>query len=314
MYDIDPRNIIDLIHYKIGYKLYSFLKDKTHSNIIIHGPNGSGKSLLIRIIMNNIYPGLLLDQKLDAFQLLLHNNYYLFNCSSIHNKLEFIEFIKKIIQTYDYYNSNCKYIVFDQFEKLNENLQNSLKVIIEKACYTCKFIILTNQYNKLISPIKSRCVSIRVPLPHYYDKFIYLKYLFKKRKVNYNQFHLLKECKSKTIQNIIYQYTYGDCINLHLVIYNTIHRLIYLPKLKKNDIIKIREVSSKIKELNIPVTYFLIQFICSLKNKDNYNELIKVCSDYDNRIVHSYRELIHIESLIIHLNLIANNIYNHGLL
>jgi len=305
---MEPENFLDLLHYKIGYRIYSLLSFKNHPNIIIYGKEGSGKSLLIRTTITDIYSGLPTQQKKESFSFELHNNYYLFNCHSINDKIQFIKYIKSIVETYDYYNGQCKYIILDQFEKLNEQLQNTLKVIIENACYTCKFIIITNKYNKIITPIISRCMSIRIPYPNQNDKFIYCQFLLNKRKIVYHHFQLFKECKSLSINNILYQYTFGKLIIFQNKLYDSIHAYIYKERLIKNDIVQIRKLSSEIKELNIPFISIINQFILSLTNDDPYMKVIQTCNDYDFRIVNSYRELIHIESLIIYLNLIMNHI------
>ena len=169
---LEPQYILDLLHYKLGYKIYSFLKYNNHSNIIIYGPTNCGKSILIKAIMKEIYPGQLIKQKNEDFIFSLHKDYYLFNCSCIYDKTSFIKYLQNIIQTYDYYNNKCKYIILDQFERTNDIMQNILKVIIEKAYSTCKFIIITKQYNRVISAIKSRSIGIRTPSPTKYDKFL----------------------------------------------------------------------------------------------------------------------------------------------
>ena len=212
------------------------------------------------------------------------------------------------MKTYDYYNDQCKYIIFDQFERLNEQLQNTLKVIIENACYTCKFIIITNKYNKVIPAIKSRCMSIRIPYPTHNDIYIYCKWLFNKRKISYHHFQLFEECKSFSLQNILYQYTYGRTVHFEKKIYNHTYSLIHQPKLTQNNIIQIRKLTSEIKELNINFINIINQLILSLTEEDPYMKVIQICNDYDHRIIFSYRELIHIESLIIYLNLIINHI------
>ena len=80
--------------------------------------------------------------------------------------------------------------------------------------------------------------------------------------------------------------------------------LITTPELSKENIIEIRKMSSEIKELNIPFTELIKRFIL----ENNTVNVIKICAENEVRIIHSYRELIHIESLILHLNIIMNHI------
>lgn len=308
-------NFLDLLHYKIGYKIYAFLKFNNHPNIIIYGHKNSGKSLLIEQIMKNIYPGKCIKYQSDFFNLLLYSNYYVFNCSYINKKKEFIEYIQNIVLTYDYYRGKSKYIILDQFEKVNEHIQNALKVIMEKAYHTCKFIIITNTYTKVIPPICSRCICFRIPLPSHYDKFIFCKNLFIKNNKPYNDFLLLKDCKGKELNWIIYKYLIYEPIDLYNSVYDRFYLIIHKKKLEKRNIQEIRKITSEIKELDISSTQIMNQFILSLSvDHPYYSKLILTCSEYNYRIVNSYRELIHLESLFIYLNLIINGIYNHGLL
>ena len=83
MKNIEPKSILDLLHYKIAYKLYYFLSNKNHSNIIIHGEKGSGKTTLVNRVIKDIYPGKDIEYKEDHFNLIMYNNCYLFNCSFI---------------------------------------------------------------------------------------------------------------------------------------------------------------------------------------------------------------------------------------
>ena len=45
---------------------------------------------------------------------------------------------------------------------------------MEKYNKTCKFILCCNNINKFIEPIKSRCLSIKIPRPSKNDLYIYL--------------------------------------------------------------------------------------------------------------------------------------------
>ena len=68
---MDPENFLDLLHYKIGYRIYSLLAFKNHPNIIIYGKEESGKSLLIRTTIADIYSYLVICWHCDEF----HNRF-----------------------------------------------------------------------------------------------------------------------------------------------------------------------------------------------------------------------------------------------
>ena len=160
--------ITDLLHYKLAYKLKLLLKNKNHSNLLIYGNQGSGKTMLIKDIFS------VNGKKYNNcnFYLILTKNYYYFDCKSIKDKTSFINYLKDIIKKYNYFTSTNKYIILDHYEYVGDLIQNSLKVIIETAALTCKIIILTNNIGKVCNAIKSRCITMRIPLPKSIDKYI----------------------------------------------------------------------------------------------------------------------------------------------
>ena len=305
---LNPKHINDLLHYKIGYKLYFLLQKRDHPHLVLYGLSNSGKSTLIKAVMGDLYPGQLLKQNDEKFSHALHNNYYLFNCSSINDKIEFNKYIQRIIKTYDYYNDNSKYIILDNFEKMTQSMQNIFKVILEKSYVTCKFIILTNQYNNTSPAIKSRCASIRVPLPNKYDKFLYLQKRFIQKNILFNNFHLIEECKDTPLHTLLFNYLFYNSFNIKENEYKKLIFYITKKELTEKDFLQIKRLSSVIKEVDIPFETMIEQYIFSLKEKDKYIEIIKVCNDYNYWNIKSYRELVHIESLIIQLNMITNDI------
>ena len=44
---------LETIHYKIGYKIYCFLLNKNHTNLIIYGNKDIGKTKLIKSLLCN---------------------------------------------------------------------------------------------------------------------------------------------------------------------------------------------------------------------------------------------------------------------
>ena len=59
---------------------------------------------------------------------------------------------------------NLKMILID-YDNLSYYAQASLRRTMEKYVNNCKFILINHQLSKVIEPIRSRCLCIRVPLP-----------------------------------------------------------------------------------------------------------------------------------------------------
>lgn len=286
--------ITELLHYKIAYKLKILLKNKNHSNLIIYGKQSSGKTTLIKDIFS------VNGKKYNNgnFYLILTKNYYYFDCKSIKDKTSFINYLKDIIKKYNYFTSTNKYIILDHYEYVGDLIQNSLKVIIETAALTCKIIILTNNIGKVCNAIKSRCITMRIPLPKSIDKYIYLKDYFSKHNIFFTEYHLQRDCLEKSLGELINIYTYDNYFNIKDILYQKFEKSVFKEIVTKEDILEIKKLSSEIKELNICFQEFLKKLILKTENKD----IINVCRDGDYNILNSYRELIHIEGLIFKLN------------
>jgi DNA polymerase III delta prime subunit len=76
------------------------------------------------------------------------------------------QFLKTIIDTRSIFD-NDKYVLITNAEKLNIHCQQILRRIMETT--TCKFIFTTDSSNKMIKPILSRCICLRVANPSIQD-------------------------------------------------------------------------------------------------------------------------------------------------
>jgi len=296
--------IINLLHYKKAYCLYFLLKNKSHNHIILSGTEEIGKSYLVTQLFSFIYPSKLFENVSDNYCFTYNNDYYYIDCKTINQKTLFLEFIKGIVSTYNHYNNHSKYIILDHFEYMNQTIQNSLKVIIEKCVFTSKIIIITNRYNKIIQPIKSRCFNIRIS-PSIHDNYLYLQNFFEEKQISYNPYLLFEDCKKYKLSFIINKYTITKYTDINEILYKQFCRLIYHQTINLKLIGSIRKFSSTIKEINIPIQQFLKRYI-----KENWicsQKRIQFIAEKDHLLQKSYRELIHIEAIILNLNNQINN-------
>ena len=72
---------------------------------------------------------------------------------------------------------------------------------------------------------------------------------------------------------------------------------------------KIKSLSCEIKEINIPIKQIFTSLVCSLSyNTEIMIKIIKIISEYEYNSHFSYRDIIYIESLIINLYKVINDI------
>lgn len=58
-----------------------------------------------------------------------------------------------------------KIVVINEADKLTKKAQQALRRIMEKYMHNCRYILLCNTTSKVIAPIRSRCLAIRIPAP-----------------------------------------------------------------------------------------------------------------------------------------------------
>ena len=84
------------------------------------------------------------------------------------------------------YLSKLKYriLIIKNAEYLSKHAQSFLRRTMEKYSEYCRFILHTQQLCSLISPIRSRCLPIRIPSINYDDCFKFSRFIIEKEKLN----------------------------------------------------------------------------------------------------------------------------------
>lgn len=303
--DIIPNDKYDSLHYKIIYRLENLLSNKSHPNIILYGNRGCGKTLIIKLLFDKLFK-IKKRSFNNHFHILNYGLYYYFNCKEIINKSEFIEYLKKLCNSVDY-SENLKYIILDSFEVVNEQIQNSLKVILEKSFIVSKFIIVSINRDFIIPALRSRCLNIRISEPKFYDKYIYFKRVFTESNIIFNQSLLLKNCREDSIKDIINKYlSNGKIVNVKTYYVNEIIEFFFNPFSLNN----LRKLSQLLKELNVSglINYELIERLELIVKEDKILMIIKEIAQYNHIIQKSYRDILFIESLLIRIYNIINEL------
>jgi len=152
-------------------------------HLIVYGHIGSGKEYLINNLLCKIYGKTSMELKEVEYTVTGYSNTktkIMIKQSKHHIIIEpntngFDKYlIQDIIQ--DYAKSELlnifknrklfKVVVINKIDNLSYYAQASLRRTMEKYSNSCKFILVSDQLSKIIEPLRSRCLLVRVQLPN----------------------------------------------------------------------------------------------------------------------------------------------------
>ena len=151
-------------------------------HLIVYGPQGTSKEYIINNILANIYGKNNIDIKEVEYIISGYSNIktkVLIKQSKYHIIIEpnsngFDKYlIQEIIHEYAKSevlnilkkNKHFKVVIINKIDNLSYIAQASLRRTMEKYSDICKFILVSEQLTKVIEPIRSRCILLRIALP-----------------------------------------------------------------------------------------------------------------------------------------------------
>ena len=94
-----------------------------------------------------------------------------------------------------------KVVILNEVDKLTKDAQHGLRRTMEKYMTTCRIILQCECVSKLIEPLRSRCLSIRIPAPNHKEIMNSIKYVCNKEKVSISDDYA-KEISLKSDRNL----------------------------------------------------------------------------------------------------------------
>lgn len=121
-----------------------FLADENIPHLLFYGRAGSGKTTIAKMLMDT----------LPCSRLEL-------NASGKDRSIETMRTtVVDFAASLPAKGKKLKIVFFDEADGITPEAQNSLKNTMEKYSSSCRFILTANTVNKIIEPIRSRCVEI----------------------------------------------------------------------------------------------------------------------------------------------------------
>lgn len=311
-------------HKTILDKLIKLSKDESIPHIIFYGPEGSGKKTIINIFLELLFDSNVHNMVDSTYkiagsgntttnEIIKQSNYHIVieprNNNSDKNLIQGVvyEYAKRVPLNVFKTRKTFKVVLINNIDKLPRLTQTALRRTMEKYSKTCRFILWTSKLSKVIDPLISRCLTIRIPSPSNEEMLTHLQQISKLENINVTpkQFMEILDKSDGNIKLSLWM--------LELLKYN--HDF----KLSMEDIIKcitsiiltcrielvrlIRILLYKAMVTNIPEVTIIINLCDSLLLSNEIPEslkfkIINICSTCEYNLVRCRREILHLECFV----------------
>jgi replication factor C subunit 3/5 len=167
--------------------------------MLIYGPSGAGKKTRVLAVLKELYGGSVERIKIDTRAFQAGSRKVEFNIISSINHIEITpcdmgnndrvviqDLLKEIAQTQQVdLNARQKFkiVVINEADSLTRDAQSALRRTMEKYSPNIRLILLANSTSKIMGPIRSRTLLVRVAAPSVDDISLILSKVAKKEKV-----------------------------------------------------------------------------------------------------------------------------------
>jgi replication factor C subunit 3/5 len=304
-------------------------------NLLIYGPTGSGKKTLINLLLEDIFDEQIHNIKKVTYQItgygnsnesvqIDQSNYHIIiePSNSGFDKYLIQEIVKSyaeesILKVHDC-KTPFKVVLINNIDNLSYYAQTSLRCTMEKYHKTCKFILCGYQSSKIIDPLRSRCLNIRIPRPSYNELYQIIFNIGCKEKItiDQNEMYNIVTLSERNIKKALwmlelynsgiknYDLEWKKNINNIITIICNFNRKPSHVTYNSNIIYRIREILYTVFITNVNGNQIITELLTLLFNcADQFNsilfsEIIQIFGYYETRINKGKRSVIHLEALI----------------
>jgi replication factor C subunit 3/5 len=171
-------------HPDVTKRLRNLAASEDLPHLLVYGPSGAGKKTRIMALLRELYGDGALKVRLEHKSFKVPNrttkveittvasNYHIeMNPSDVgatNDRLVVQEVLKEIAQ-YHLSDANARHqfkvVLLMEVDRLSKNAQHALRRTMEKYTATCRLVLCCNNPSKVIDPLRSRCLGIRVGAP-----------------------------------------------------------------------------------------------------------------------------------------------------
>ena len=289
-------------------------------NIIIHGEEGSGKRSFLNVLFPEKKTKIVKSIKYNSKEIdyTIYKSKHTLEIDSkelrIYNNTLLQRVIKELSETKNVNNNTMKIIIIHNAEYLDNDFQYILRKIIELYSFSAKFILVTSTLSKIINPIISRCLGIRVanPTKEKIREFITMVNKNEKLGVNENKITRIVNSCDRNLKRAILDlemYTYESKLNLDSKINMEIKKIVSSLRNKNFNIKLVENWETKLYNLIINFSindnrilhllFFEILNLC--KNNKDKKRILEITTMFDERMTKGSKSIIHLNNYLVRI-------------
>lgn len=300
-------------------------------HLVVYGPKGCGKEYIVENFLKKIYGNIETNDieytitgysntkekvmiKQSKYHILIEPNNNGFDKYLIQEIIQ--EYAKAENLSIFKYKKLFKVVVINKIDNLSYSAQASLRRTMEKYADICKFIFICDQLSKVIEPLRSRCLLIRVPLPtknQIIESLLQISYR-ENIDISIEDYNKILDNSDYQVNNAIWMLEakrYGVENNASWldIIKQMVSSFFELKNINSSEILsflkKIREYFYILFITNLDIkkilNHFLTEFISKVDDLNLKFEIINIISEYEVRICEGTRYIVHVEAMMIKL-------------
>lgn len=320
-------------HKQILELLEVMSNDEAIPHIIFYGPCGSGKKTLISIFLEMIFGKYANKTKNVQYEVsgsgskittetVKQSNYHIIIEPKNNNSDRYI--IHDIVTEYAKHigvfrkSRSFKIVLINNIDNLSYFVQTSLRRTMETYNEKCRFIMWCKSLSKVIKPLQSRCVCLRIPTPSNHELF---QYIFKiailegMYDIELSQCHDIVMGASGNIKTALYmlhmyKFCYFDTKTDYEIAIDQIVDLIL--DLEIQNILEIRMIVSNLKITTFEGSIIMKDIVEKLCCKNELNdqakyEIVKYAAIAEYQLIKGRREMLQFDGLIATIMKICND-------
>lgn len=311
-------------HKDILNNLKTVSSDDSVPHTIFYGPEGSGKKTVIYMFLEMVYDKSVRNLSELSYSVsgsgnnetkvkVKQSKYHIVIEPNNNNSDRYLiqgvlkEYVKRLPLNVYQKKKQFKTVLINNVDNLSYYTQTALRRMMEIYSDTCRFILWCRSLNKVIDPIMSRCLSIRVPSPtddEMLRRTLHIG-MVEGLKISIDDYNsIVKNAKGniKVCMWLLELKKYGyEQINVYQKEINIIIDMILECDLMNME--KIRDTIYKIIITNISDIKIMKDILDSLLDSDKLSEDIKhdiihIASDAEFNLMRGRRKIVHLEAFI----------------